>query len=321
MKPSRIAILLVIVAGTVRFTAQTSSSANDLDHLLLNAVENNDVSSARQLLDKGANIETRGRDRSTPLILAAEGADAPLIKMLLEKGANTDAKDHGGVSAIMTAARRGNPEIVELLLLQPTLDQKEKDRALFAAAGSEPAVVQIVDLPSGPDQPHDPGPTPKWESPSVKTVRLLLEHGAYLEARDPDHGTPLLRAASLAQTDIVAFLLERGADINARDKYGNTPLIAAACECALATMNDAYDIVKMLLTRGANPNAHAQDGTTALMNAAGGFGGSAIVDLLLASGADPTARDKKGNTALAIARRADRADKVKILKRAIGHAH
>ena len=86
-------------------------------------------------------------------------------------------------------------------------------------------------------------------------------------------------------------------------------------------MNSTYDIVKTLLEKGANPNARDLEGTTALMNAASGFGGSAIVKLLLESGADPNAKDKHGNTALALALRSKRPDKVKLLKQATAPIH
>jgi uncharacterized protein len=117
----------------------------------------------------------------------------------------------------------------------------------------------------------------------------------------------------------VLYLLSRGANLNARDRYGNTALIAASCECAVATMNDAYDAVKLLLEKGADVNAHSNDGTTALMNAAGGFGGSAIVKLLLEHGADPRARDAQRKTALDYAN--DRPDKALLIRKALADAH
>lgn len=319
MKLGRISPLLFIAVATIAWTVRLTAQNNDLDRQLLNAVESADASSVGQLLDRGANIESRKHDGSTPLLLAADQGNVFLVKMLLERGANASAYDDGGTSPLEPAARNGYTEIVELLL-QTSLDQKQKNQALFAAADGGPVAIQMEDSSQRPNHPRDAVPIAKWES-WLRTVRLLLDHGAYIEARDPERNTPLLWAASHGQTDIFRYLLERGADIQVRDKFGNTPLIAAACECALATMNSTYDIVKMLLIKGANPNAHAHDGTTALMNAAGGFGGSAIVELLLENGADPAAKDSKGNTALAIAKKAGRADKVQILKRAIGHAH
>ena len=309
-------MILAMVAGEGWAVAQDSNTTNDLDRQLLRSSDLGDVASVRHLLDKGADAEARGHNGFTALAMAAEHGNVAMVKLLLEKGANVGAKDETGETALVLTARSGNPEITELLLRR-TSDAGEKNQALFAAAGGGPVVIQM----EADGRAAGPAPRAAWESPWLKTVELLLDGGAYIQARDSERSTPLIRAASLGQTDIFILLLERGADIQARDKYGNTALIAAACECALATMNSTYDIVKILLQKGANPNAHSRDGPTALMNAAGGFGDAAIVKLLLESGADPTGKNKHGDTALALAIKSERSDKIRLLKQAITHAH
>lgn len=294
--------------------AQPQRAANVLDQQLLSAADDMSVAGVRDSLENGAHIEARGRNGSTALILATERGSADIVKLLLDRGANANARDRSGDTALVEAARSGNNELLELLL--KVSDSRNKNLALFAAATGGPVVIVMEDQPAGALVTGPP-----MEAPWIKTNRLLLESGADLETRDPLQGTPLMVAASHGQTDIFEFLLNRGASIHARDKYGNTALILAACECAAATMNSTYDIVKMLLIKGANPNAQANDGTTALMNAAGGFGGSAIVELLLNSGADPAAKNKKGNTALSLAIKANQPDKIEILKRVAAHRH
>jgi ankyrin repeat protein len=161
----------------------------------------------------------------------------------------------------------------------------------------------------------------RLEAPWVETVKLLLDSGANIEATDEGRGPPLVDAAGYAQTNVVRLLLDRGANLHARDKHGNTALITASCECAVATMNDAYDVVKLLLEQGSDVNAHSNDGATALMNAAAGIGGSAIVELLLEHGADPTARHSQGGTALKYAVDRNRDDKAELIKKALRAAH
>jgi ankyrin repeat protein len=313
-------IILATLAGAGLAAAQDSSPANDLDRQLLKSADHDDIASVRQLLDRGANAEARGHNGFTALAMAAEHGDVAMVKLLLEKGAEVGAKDETDETTLVLAARGGNVEIMELLLRR-TSDVQDKNRALFEAAGGGPVVIQMEDSNSKPNEPHGPVPAAAWDAPWVKTVKLLLDSGAYIEARDSERSTPLIRAASLGQTDIFMLLLERGADIQARDKYGNTALIAAACECAVATMNSTYDIVKLLLQKGADPNARTHEGTTALMNAASGFGDASIVKLLLESGADPSSKDNHGNTAMALAIRSERPDKVQVLKEAVAHGH
>ena len=297
-------------------SARQADQSGSLDHQLLQAVRNRDIPSVLQLLQQGANIEARDENADTSLTNAAESYDLAMVQVLLDHGASVRAKNKQGQTALTRAAGSGSVEIVKILL-QKGASTREKNQALFAAAEGGPVVIQIVE--PNAQKSNEQAVVP--DSPYLTTVKLLLDHGAQIEARDEDRGTPLIFAAGHAQTEIVQLLLRRGANFQATDKYGNTALILAACECALATMNSAYDVVKALLEKGADVNARSKDGTTPLMNAAGGFGGVGIVKLLLDHGADLTAKDNKGQTALSFARQSNPPDKVRVLKAAMAKVH
>jgi ankyrin repeat protein len=304
---------------------QSPDQLKELNRQLIQAVGHHDLDTTRRLLDKGANIETTSTDGNdtTLLGIAARDADLAMAKLLLQRGAKAHVKDHSLVTPLMHAAYGGHTEIVRVLLKQNP-DQIEKNEALLEAAHGGSAVV-IIEEPNkdhpGRDSISRERILSEASSPWVETVKLVLDSGADIEAKDEYRGPPLVDAAAYAQTDVVLLLLQKGANLHARDKYGNTALIAASCECAVATMNDAYDVVKVLLDRGSDVNARSNSGTTALMNAAGGFGGSAIVKLLLDHGADPRARDSEGRTALKYAMQENREDKVSLLKQALAKAH
>ncbi len=57
-----------------------------------------------------------------------------------------------------------------------------------------------------------------------KLVRMLLESGASLEAKDDKCRTPLHAAALQGRLETVKLLVEKGADIDVRDRSGATPL-------------------------------------------------------------------------------------------------
>src|SRR5204862_1027352 len=78
----------------------------------------------------------------------------------------------------------------------------------------------------------------------ASAVRLMLDHGADVNAFDPLGRTPVMYAAAsdLLALDVVKLLVERGADVNAKDRHkqggdsgltvldiaklrGNTPII------------------------------------------------------------------------------------------------
>lgn len=73
--------------------------------------------------------------------------------------------------------------------------------------------------------------------------------------------TPLMEAASAGHVDIIRLLISHGADVNAQSSTGNTPLMYACAGGHVAA-------VKELLTHGANVEDHNENGHTPLMEAA-----------------------------------------------------
>lgn len=157
--------------------------------------------------------------------------------------------------------------------------------------GSTAAVTMLVDAGASVT-PEGGGLTPlhlAWRDAGI--TRLLLAHGANLDAKSSRGRTPLLIAASAADTttDVITQLLDKGANVNAADNGGITPLIAAA-----ATGNTA--VATLLLSRGAEPNITAKDGpiSTALQGAATNSDVE-LTRLLLARKVDLTAVSPDGS--------------------------
>jgi ankyrin repeat protein len=121
-------------------------------------------------------------------------------------------------------------------------------------------------------------------------VKLLLEKGAELEAESRDSRTPLSWAARNGHEAVVKLLLEKGAELEAKDRDTRTPLSWAA--------ENGYDaVVKLLLEKGAELEAKDRDSRTPLSWAArNGYG--AVVKLLLEKGAELEAESKGGRTPL-----------------------
>ncbi|KAN0136403.1 Ankyrin repeat-containing domain protein, partial [Lactarius tabidus] len=63
-----------------------------------------------------------------------------------------------------------------------------------------------------------------------KTVRLLIEHGASVNAYDKNHQTPLHWLSSCEDPDVdsLRLLLENGADVDVEDGEGLTPFQIAS---------------------------------------------------------------------------------------------
>lgn len=88
-------------------------------------------------------------------------------------------------------------------------------------------------------------------------VRLLLESGADVNARDTNGDTPLIAAAFMGFNETVRLLLDKGADVNAQNNLGSTALMEAA------TMNKP-EAVELLLSSGAETTAKNMAGLSAL---------------------------------------------------------
>lgn len=61
----------------------------------------------------------------------------------------------------------------------------------------------------------------------VESARVLLDHGAHIDALGEDGDTPLHRAVAAGQDEMVQLLLARGADPTLRNRYG-VPALAGA---------------------------------------------------------------------------------------------
>jgi len=140
--------------------------AGQLEGSLMSYVQLEEIDNVRDVIDKGANVNWRGVNGFTPLIIAARHT---------EKGADVNADDNTGQTALMQAAWFGHADVVRVLA------EKGADLNAKESKGGSTALMMAFG-----DRPH------------ANTVRVLIEKGADINARNKDGLTVLGNALFMA---------------------------------------------------------------------------------------------------------------------------
>ena len=248
-----------------------------------------DAALLEDLLKKGADPNARNDAKATALMWAA--TDIEKTRVLLAHGADVNAQSEEPRTALMLAAGRpGNIAVVKLLLdhganVSPTGNPPGESSPLIQAALAADADSMQLLMSHGADL-KAPGAAGVALAMALtqncaKCVDLVLKANP---SKD-DFTNALQGVATFADASTIRMLLDHGADVNAFDPTGRTPLMYAAASELLPV-----DVVKLLLDRDAEVNAkskHEQSKDTGLtsLDLARWFGNTPVVDALVKAGA------------------------------------
>ena len=296
------------------------SALDDLGRTPLEvALSLDDLTNAKLLLSKGADVNAMASGGDAPLIHSAcyagalhdpRKSDLSIQKMslLLEYKAAVDAMNKRGESALDVALFNGGPSVVGLLLrnhAKSKMSTSEGGCLLHAAATLgradvlETALGCLSVIGVNLNQQDKNRDTPLHIAVSKGDAALvapLLKSKANTELQNEDGSTPLGIAVRQGDLPLTSLLLDAGADRNAEWIRGAdvTPLIVLAAEMS-------NEVTKALVNAGADLNRADSVGRTALEIAV--FRRELeLAELLVRKGAKPTTRkDPNGNTSLHVA--------------------
>ncbi|UCF04055.1 MAG: ankyrin repeat domain-containing protein [bacterium] len=117
-------------------------------------------------------------------------------------------------------------------------------------------------------------------------IKLLVELGADINARNDFNQNPMLYAAYEGKLGACEYLLEKGSDFDYQDTRGNTPLLFAARQ-------NHPEVVKLLIEKGATVEVKGNNGATPLYHAAA-RGNFEILKMLEVEGAAIGTADDNG---------------------------
>jgi ankyrin repeat protein len=261
---ARLSLMMFALAGTVQAadTATVADAAEHRNHALVKellakgadvntaqvdgmtalhwAVFNDDAETAGLLVRSRANVNATNRYGVPPLFIACTNGNATVVRLLLDAGADANASLPGGETVLMTAARVGNLEAVRALLARganPNAQERRDQTALMWAAAEGHATV----------------------------VQALIEAGSTINATLASGFTPLFFAVREGHIDVVRVLLHAGVNVNEplkpkEDKpappVGTSykPVRNGTSPLLLAVENGHFELAMALVEAGADPN-------------------------------------------------------------------
>jgi len=233
-------------------------------------------------LGRGANIEARDVDGTTPFMEAVFAGDPETMELLAERGADPNGRNLRGDTPLHIAVAMERPDLANLLLgwgasihARNAIGRTPYQNALTAS----PRMVRTLLTRERLYSPDNNGSSPLHiaiqERVPIDTIRMIIERGVRLSSVDADGRTPVRLAVEMNLLDIARLLSDSGSDVFLAARDGRS-----AAEMSLVKGEDA---VRALFS-GRAINARDLSGNTILHHAAR-HGNTAIISQLLSLGA------------------------------------
>jgi len=301
-----------IVKFLIEDHADVNSQLDDGWSPLSLASQEGHIDVVKLLVQSGSVVETRNNNGATPLNVAAFNGHSGIVQFLIASGADVDAVDYNLKSPVLQAAVEGHVDAVNTLIqhkanISGEVGDCEDPLNWVAAFGKrEPeAMIQLLISDGAYLCPvkDNTALTGAVVSDRINIVRMFVEHGADIDARDCDNLQAIEFAACCGHVDIVKYLRSTSGSINCKNVTNfPTPGLSCStcvdyhCNTALHLTND-IQYMRWLLENDADVEAENVDGLR-LIHCAVRTGLVEMVELLIQHGANVDAADVYGNRPL-----------------------
>lgn len=168
------------------------------------------------------------------LFLAAPGVGGGSVEILSDVGSNANDADSEGLPPLSEATRHENSKMLQRPFYE-ACSQRDSEchrctGLIHAARDGDTLYAQfaIYRSPGDNENPRCKAEdSALWEAAfqgHQEMVRLLLQHGAFVNVCNDRGTTPLMWACGRGHTAIVELLLDAGADLSIHDKDGRTAI-------------------------------------------------------------------------------------------------
>jgi ankyrin repeat protein len=186
-------MITIVAALVVIFGSGALAHAGSLH----DAARDGDLEQVQTLIGQGADVNERGRNAETPLIIAALAGEAAVAEFLIAQDADVMARNEGGLTPLHAAAYAGSVEVAQLLLDHGA---ELEDRANFS--GATPLMLAA-------------------EENRVAVAELLIARGADVNIPDRDGIMPITQAWAKRRTEMVRLLKRHGATCQSAEFLGS----------------------------------------------------------------------------------------------------
>lgn len=233
---------------------------------LMFAARENDLESARLLVQAGVGINAQSGDGKDALSLAFFDGSYDVAEFLIDNHANVNQADAQRFTPLFWAVDRRNMETAPNFPWMETRDPLPLIKKLLDAGADPNALINSTPRArmreGSPRLVYATTLMRAALAGDVELAKLLMSHGADPNILSKDRETTLMAACGTGfingyhrqrtpaeRLELVQLLVEKGQDVNAADNYGITPLMVAA------NLGD-LEIVKYLVSKGADLSAH-----------------------------------------------------------------